>query len=201
MIKKLFFIYAAMLLIAPKPCLSMQKENFEKFKELLRQDKIASISTSQSINKLLWEATYFGNYALVEKIVTIMKDLDLIEQYAQLYQAIRDKEKGVEALHDLLKKNVNPNGYALHNNTNDTQPNNALTLAKNQYKLANDEKSAWWSRAPGLKKDYKIIYELLEQAGFEEGPPLQLACEINNQAAIHLLLSYGAYDYFRRSRL
>ena len=195
MIKKLFFIYTVMLLIVSESCFCMQKEKkdlktiFHENRKLLIENWIEPVPTSQNVNMFLWLATKIGDYPLVEKIVGAMKDLDLIEQYTQLYQAVRAGKKGIETLRKLLEKGVNPNGFALH----DSASANPLTVAKCQYGLANDNNRQWCSLAPGFKKDYKKIRTLLKETGFEKESPLTVAQSIDNYDAIKLLLRYGAY--------
>ena len=212
MIKKIIFIYAVTLLIVSESCLGMQhnttmlsqpterlstskedknlKTIFSENKELLIRHKIEPVPTGQNVNELLWEATWNGDYKLVEEIIGAMGDL--IEQYTQLYQAVRDGEKGIEILRNLLEKDVNPNGYASHCSADRTP----IILAKYLHdEWANDAyRGLPGCLLSGLKKDYKRIQELLEEKGFKEESPLEIAYKMENYAAIKLLLSHGAYD-------
>lgn len=258
MIKKLFFIYVAMLLIISEPCWSMQKkfgcscfffkkksknrellkqseikplpisqkENkdlktiFADHKQCLIQYKIEPVPTSQNINMFLWHVTSEGCYPLVKEIIEAMDDL--IEQYTQLYQAVRDGEKGIETLRTLLKKSVNPNGYNLHDRVEGSPimtAYNAFIEAESQLnRMEMDREYAaegFWDYAQKhkmqlsrpnyvrLKKShyrehketYEQIYNFLNQKIIEKESPLNVALSIKNYAAIELLLAYNAYDF------
>ena len=162
------------------------KKIFDKHKEFLEKNKIKPISTGQNIREWILEqiqndnaiknilvfAIYDAKYALVKEIINAMGDM--IEQYNQLYQAVRDGDKKIKRLRELLKKGVNPEGYAFPNNNY-----TPLNFTKELYKKKNN-------------KIHKNIYELLKEAGFEEESPLDIARNMQNYAAIELLFEYGA---------
>ena len=194
------------------------KTIFSENKELLIQYKIEPDPTSQNVNKFLHHIIWDGNYTLVKEIIGAMSDLGLIKQYTQLYQAIRDEEKGIETLRKLLEEGVNPNGCNVHDRPSLTpikiaqrqyefykKLNPKNIVFKNEYEQQlgmtkeqwEQHTNAYFSR---LKEEYENIYQLLKKYIFEEDSPLMVARKLKNYAAMQLLLDHGAYDSLNSAR-
>jgi hypothetical protein len=195
MIKKLFFISLATLLIIFKPCFGMQKEGdddwvtidhkdlktiFHENKEFFEKRYKEPEVTSQNINLLLYKAAVDNeNYDLVIEIVNAMQNI--IENYKELYAAIRAGKKGLTKLQKLLKEGVIPHGYA--------QPGHDGTI---QYVCRTNVEEPPSFYSAEKNKVVKEIYLFLKEKGFEESSPLSLAVKLKNKKAAEILADYGA---------